>query len=99
MQYEKYLVLALLVGREKITSFNFLKEQVWWKLQGCEGKLLSQVGREILIKSIIQAISTYIMDCFKLLLGLCHDIEVLTKKFGGGNGVTIEKFIGSVGMR
>ena len=38
----------------------------------------------ILIKSIIQAILTYAMGCFKLLLGLCHEIEVLIRKFWWG---------------
>ena len=40
-QYEKYLGLPSLVGRGKRESFNFLKERVWKKLQGWEGKLLS----------------------------------------------------------
>ena len=42
-----------------------------------EEKLLSQVGREILIKIVVQAILTYTMSCFKLPLGLCNDIESL----------------------
>ena len=51
------------------------------ELQGWEGKLLSQVGREVLIKSVIQAITAYTMGCFKLSLGLCNEIEALIKKF------------------
>ena len=47
---------------------------------GWEGKLLSQAGREVLIKVVIQAIPTFAMGCFKIPLGLCHDIEILTKK-------------------
>ena len=53
---------------------------MWKKLQGWEGKLLSQVGREILIKAVAQALPTYAMSCFKLPIGLCHDIEALVKK-------------------
>ena len=49
-----------------------------------EEKLLSQVGREILIKTVVQAIPTYTMSCFKLPLGLCHDIESLIRKFWWG---------------
>ena len=30
--YEKYLGLPLLVGREKMASFNYIKERVWKKL-------------------------------------------------------------------
>ena len=48
--------------------------------------MLSQASREVLIKSVIQAIPTYAMGCFKLPLGLCDDIETMIKKFGGGKG-------------
>ena len=57
---------------------------MWRKLQGWEGKLLSQAGHEVLIKSVIQTILTYAMGCFKLLLGLCHEIKVLIHKFWRG---------------
>ena len=83
-QYEKYLGLLSLVGRGKKESFNFLKERVWKKLQGWEGKLLSQAGREVLIKYVIQVIPTFTMGCFKLPLGLCNDIEVMIKTFWWG---------------
>lgn len=75
--YEKYLGLSSLIGRGKRASFNYIKERVWWKFQGWEGKLLSQAGREVLIKSVIQTIATYAMGC----LGLCYEIEAMIKKF------------------
>lgn len=50
--YEKHLGLPSLVGRYSKTSFNYIKEQVWRKLQGWEGKLLSKAGREIIIKAV-----------------------------------------------
>lgn len=37
-----------------------------------------------MIKSIVQAILTYIMSCFKIPLDLCQDIEVLIRKFWWG---------------
>ena len=49
-----------------------------------EGKLLSQAGREVLIKSIIQAIPTYTMGCFKIPLGLSNEIEAMIKTFWWG---------------
>ena len=57
---------------------------MWRKLQGWEGKLLSQAGREVLTKVVIQAIPTYAMGCFKMPLGLCHEIETMIKKFWWG---------------
>ena len=85
MQYERYLGLTSFVGKRKKASFNYIKEKIWRKLQGWEGKLLSQAGREVLLKSIIQAIPTYTMGCFKLPIGLCHEIEALIKKFWWGH--------------
>jgi len=82
--YEHYLGLPSLVGRTKKHSFNLIKEKVWRKLQSWEGKLLSQVSREVLIKAVIQAIPTFAMGCFKIPLGLCHDIEALINKFWWG---------------
>ena len=82
--YEKYLGLPSLVGRGKKASFSYIKERVWRKLQGWEGKFLSQAGREVLIEAIVQAIPTYTMGCFKIPLGLCHDIEAMIKKFFWG---------------
>ena len=43
-QYEKYLRLPSFFGRKKKESFDNIKQRVWKKLQGWEGKLLSQAG-------------------------------------------------------
>ena len=83
-QYEKYLGLPALVGREKKRNFIYLKERVWKKSQGWKEKLLSITGREVLIKAVIQAILTYTMSCFKLPKGLIKELEVLIRKFWWG---------------
>ena len=82
--YEKYLGLPSPIGRHKKASFDYIKERVWTKLQGWEEKLLSQVGREVLIKTVVQVIPTYTMGCFKLLIGLCNEIEKLIRRFWWG---------------
>ena len=73
--------LPSLVGKGKKASFNYIKERVWKKLKGWEGRLLSQAGREVLIKFVIQAIPSFAMGCFRIPLGLCNNIEVMIKKF------------------
>ena len=83
-QYEKYIGLPAPVGRAKKQSFIYLKERVWKKLQGWKEKIISQAGREVLIKSVIRAIPTYTMSCFKLSKGLVKELEVLIRKFWWG---------------
>ena len=83
-EYEKHLGLLVVVGRNAKASLNFIKERVWRKLQGWKEKLLSQAGREILLKVVVQAIPTFAMGCFNLPVGLCQEIEALIWKFFGG---------------
>ena len=84
--FEKYLGLPALVGRGKKQKFSYIKERVWKKLQGWKEKLLSQAGKEVLIKSVIQAIPTYAMSYFKLPKGLIHELETMIQKFWWGYG-------------
>lgn len=57
----KYLGLPYLIGRSKSDIFTYLKEKIWKKTHGWKEKLLSKGGKEILIKSVLQAIPTYAM--------------------------------------
>ena len=82
--YDHYLGLPSLVGRTKKKSFSIIKERIWKKLKGWKEKLLSQAGREILVKAVVQAIPTYTMSCFKLPKGLIKEIEILIRKFWWG---------------
>ena len=98
IQYERYLGLPSLVGRNKKASFNYIKDRVWKKLQGWKEKLLSQSGREILIKAVVQAIPTYTISCFKLPIGLCPEIESLIRKIlVGTERRTKESSLGEMG--
>ena len=83
-EHEKYLGLPSLVGRSKRNSFNDLKEKLGNKLSGWKEKLLSNAGKEILIKSIAQAIPSYIMSCFKLPDALRDDPTSLVRRFWWG---------------
>uniref|UniRef100_A0A2N9IE72 Reverse transcriptase zinc-binding domain-containing protein n=1 Tax=Fagus sylvatica TaxID=28930 RepID=A0A2N9IE72_FAGSY len=51
---------------------------------GWKEKLLSQAGREVLIKAVIQAIPTYAMSCFKFPAGLCAEISSMATRFWWG---------------
>jgi hypothetical protein len=51
------------------------------KLVGWKEKLLSQAGKEILIKAVIQAIPTYSMSIFQLPKQLCKRLNSLMDRF------------------
>ena len=44
-------------------------------------KLLSKVGKEILIKAVAQAIPTFAMSCFDLTKGLCEQISMMIGRY------------------
>ena len=79
---KSYLSVPSFVGRAKKQRFGYIREWIWHKIQGWKEKLLSQGGREILIKAVLQAMPT--MGCFLLPKSLCKDIEALILKFWWG---------------
>ena len=63
-------------------------------MQGWKEKLLSQAGKEIMIKAVVQSIPTYSISLFRLPIGLLKDIEAMIRKFWWGCSETLGKFIG-----
>ena len=72
------------MGRSKKCAFNDIKDRIWKRLQGWKEKLLSQAGREILIKAVIQAIPSYAMSCFRFPASLCDEICSMANRFWWG---------------
>ena len=83
-QFDKYLGLPAILGHSKKWAFSEIKERIWRRLQGWKEKLLSQSGREILIKAVVQAIPTYAMSCFMFLAELCAEISSMAIRFWWG---------------
>ena len=83
-QHEKYLGLPPQIGRNKKKAFNRIKGQVSRKVAVWKGELLSNAGREILIKAVTQVTPTYTMSCFKLPDSLCSDLNSLMGRFWSG---------------
>lgn len=76
---EKYLGLPPIIGRGEKQAFADIKNRIQSKLWGWKGKLLSQEGREVLIKSI--AILVYAMNCFLLPMSFCDEINSMMGQF------------------
>lgn len=80
-----HLGLPYMTGRSKRAVFSYVRNRVWIKLSGWKERFLSAAGKEVLIKSIIQAIPTYIMQCFALPKTLLNDIEAMIRRFFWGS--------------
>ena len=79
--YDTYLGLLAIVGRSRIRAFKSIKDRVCKRLQDWKIKFLSQAGKEILLKAVIQAIPTYYMSMFKVPKSLCSEINSLMSRF------------------
>jgi hypothetical protein len=79
--FERYLRLSALIGRSRVSSFNFIKGRIWAKLNGWKEKFLTHAGKEVLLKAIIQAIPTYTMSVFQLPKALTREINAMMGKF------------------
>ena len=62
-------------------------------MQGWKEMFLSQAGKEVMIKAVVQSIPAYPMGVFKLPIDLCKDIEAMIRKFCSS------KSIGGMGFR
>jgi hypothetical protein len=71
---EKYLGLPTPKGRLKRGVFQPLEQHFFKRMTSWKEKELSAAGKEILIKSIAQALPNYIMSVFRLTDGLCEDL-------------------------
>jgi hypothetical protein len=63
------------VGQSQINAFNFISESMWKRVQGWSDKPLSRAGKEVMLKSVAQAIPTYVMSCFQLPVGICEKMR------------------------
>lgn len=80
----KYLGLPSMIGRSKKSIFNYIKERIWRKISSWSSKMLSQAGREILIKSVAQAIPAYCMSVFLLPASIEEEIQRMLNFFWWG---------------
>lgn len=60
------------------------KDRVWKRVQGWLELLLSVEGKEVMIKSVAQAMPTYAMGRFKLPRRLCEHIDSMLQIFWWG---------------
>jgi hypothetical protein len=82
----KYLGLPSIIGRNRTAVFAFVKDRVWQKINSWSSKCLSKAGREVMIKSVLQAIPSYVMSIFLLPATVITSIEKMMNSFWWGSG-------------
>ena len=73
-----------IVGKGKKKALSRIKDQVGRRIASWKGNLLSNAGREILIKAVAQASPTYTISCFVLPDSLCSELNSLVRNFWWG---------------
>ena len=81
---EKYLGLPMMGGKAKINTFKDLGEKITRRVVGWKEKYIFKAGREILIKTVAQAILTYTMGIFKTPKAQCDTINSMSAKYWWG---------------
>lgn len=67
--------------------FQVVLDRVLSRLKGWKESSLTKVGREVLIKAVLQVIPTNILSCLLLPRSLCEDLEkAATSFFWGARG-------------
>ncbi|MCI46962.1 RNA-directed DNA polymerase (Reverse transcriptase), partial [Trifolium medium] len=82
-----------MVGRSKKETFTYIKDRVWKRINSWRGRSLSKVEKEVMIKSVLQVIPSYVMSVYIIPDATVNDIEKMLNSFwweGGNNnkGIT-----------
>ena len=69
VDHDKYLGIPSLQSRSKKRAFEYLKDCVWARINSWNNKKLSHTGKEVLLKSVDQALPNYVMSIVLLPRG------------------------------
>ncbi|KAJ8899533.1 hypothetical protein K2173_018507 [Erythroxylum novogranatense] len=83
--HTNYLGKSSVIGRGK-NVFHYVVEKFTKRIQGWKAKVLSKVGKDILLRTVAQAMPNYLMSLFLLPLDTCKDLENLMNGFFWHNG-------------
>ncbi|XP_065855885.1 uncharacterized protein [Euphorbia lathyris] len=80
----RYLGLPSLIGRSKRVIFGFLKDRLSKRLSNWTFRYLSNAGKEVLLKSVAQALPTFCMSTFLLPKTTCDELHKMMNSFWWG---------------
>ncbi|XP_019164478.1 PREDICTED: uncharacterized protein LOC109160650 [Ipomoea nil] len=82
--FGKYLGLPSVIGRNRKVVFAYIEQKLKQRFGSWNKRLLSRAGKEVLLKSVAQAMPTYTMSIFLLPLTLCSSLERLMNRYWWG---------------
>ena len=85
----KYLGFPILHKGRRRNDFQCVVERVQAKLAGWKTKCLSPAGRIVLIKVAVTAIPEYTMQCYRIPVRICDEVDKLVRDFLWG--LTVER--------
>ena len=80
-----YLGTPIFTSRRIASSYEYLVENIWKRIEGWQTKYLSMAGRATLIKASITSIPAYAMQTMLLPQKICHRIDKLSCNFLWGD--------------
>lgn len=81
----KYLGIPILHKRVTYNTYNFLVDKVNQRLSNWKAKMLSMVGRVTLVKSVLQATPSYVMQTVAFPIHVCDAIDQKCRAFVWGD--------------
>ena len=82
--YGTYLGIPSFWGKSKTATIRYINEQIIKKLSDWRRNVLSQEGREVLIKVVASAIPIYTMQCFKVPKKVYDEVNRAMAEFWWG---------------
>uniref|UniRef100_A0A803Q1F1 Reverse transcriptase domain-containing protein n=1 Tax=Cannabis sativa TaxID=3483 RepID=A0A803Q1F1_CANSA len=91
---EKYLGNPFFFTANKKEDYQFLTEKILGRLEGWKARHLAQVGRSVLIGSVVQSVLNYFMSMVLVPQTLCSELDRILSKFWWLEewGLTLGKF-------
>lgn len=73
--YERYLGLPSFIGCSKYWCFWWIKDKLWQRVSSWCNNMLSQAGREVLMKAVLQVIPVFTITIFSIPQVLCRELD------------------------
>ncbi|XP_019163599.1 PREDICTED: uncharacterized protein LOC109159940 [Ipomoea nil] len=82
--FGKYLGLPSVVGRNRSVVFAYVEQKLRQRFGSWNKRLLFKAGKEVLLKSVAQAMPAYTMSIYLLPMTLCNALERLMNRYWWG---------------